>query len=142
MSSVPQQFGNKFYRSSTTELAEPFLAEVEEVFTNLEALGSDDLYRPGTPRPSKDTINWAKEVLLRILPRKYLRGAEIDAFQVEIHVTWENDDKGKKVVVFLPAPQQLKIYYESVCDGAVEDHNLVSTTNAHDISERLRWFFQ
>jgi hypothetical protein len=53
--------------------------------------------------PSAENVAWAKTVLLRVLPRHYLVGAEIDAFQCEIHVNWENGDKR---VTDGPAPRQ------------------------------------
>jgi len=92
--------------------------------------------------PPTDIVEWAREVLLRVLPRKYLIGAEISAFEREIHATWESYEKGKRVVVFFPAPQQLKIYHEAVENDAVVEHKLVNATSPVDISERLRWFFQ
>lgn len=130
------------YRASTKRLAEPFVSEVEEVFTRLEML----LPKTDSPTPpsgpSTDTVNWAKEVLLRVLPRKFLLGAEINAFEREIHATWENDDKGKRVVVFFPESKELKIYHELVKDDAVLEHKLVNATSPCEVSERLRWFFQ
>lgn len=129
------------YRASTKSLVEPFVSEVEEVFTRLEALlpKANATTQSG---PSADTVDWAKEVLLRVLPRKYLLGAEINAFEREIHVSWENDDRGKRVVVFFPESRELKIYHESVKNDAVVEHKLVNATSPCDVAERLRWFFQ
>src|SRR5437016_6156616 len=97
--------GTPVYRSSTKRLVEPFLPEMEEVFKSLEVL----MPKAGEPAsnigPPVDTVNWAKEVLLRVLPRKFLIGAKIEAFQREVHATWENDEKGKRVVVFFPEPK-------------------------------------
>jgi hypothetical protein len=129
------------YRASTKRLVEPFVWEVEEVFLRLEMLLPKTDALPQS-EPSSDTVNWAKEVLLRVLPRKFLLGAEISAFEREIHVTWENDDKGKRVVVFFPESKELKIYYELVKNNVVTEHKLVNATSACDVAERLRWFFQ
>src|SRR5919108_4969065 len=86
-------FARPTYRSSVAQLAEPFVDEMLGVFRQLESLTHDGNTPPGGP--PNDTIEWAKEVLLRILPRKFLISAEIDAFQSEIHATWENDESGK-----------------------------------------------
>jgi len=89
--------------------------------------------------PSEQNVEWAKRVLLRVLPRYYLTGAEIDAFQREIHVNWERGNK--RITVFLPAPNEIKIYCEEIKGEDVE-HHLVS--HAHDpwvVSGALRWLF-
>ncbi len=141
MTAVPKMvFATPTYKSSTTRLREPFVHEMYEVFRQLELLSPNGTEPPGGP--PADTVEWARWVLLRVLPRKYLIGAGISAFEREIHATWENDEKGKRVVVFFPAPNQLKIYHELVQNGAVAEHKLVNTTSPVDISERLRWFFQ
>ena len=57
-------------------------------------------------------------------------------------MNWENNEKGKRVVVFFPEPGQLKIYYELVENDAVTEHKLVNATSPSEISERLRWFIQ
>jgi len=130
------------YKSSTKELVEPFIPEMFEVFKRLEALTPKAGAPASNAGPPAGTVNWAKEVLLRVLPRKFLIGAKIDAFQREIHATWENDEKGKRVVVFFPEPEVLKIYHELVENDAVVEHKLVNATSACDISDRLLWFFQ
>lgn len=92
--------------------------------------------------PSAETVAWAKEILLRILPPASLIGAEVSAFQHEIHVTWESEARGKRVVVFFPAADQFKIYHERLENDAVVEHKLVNANVPSVISERLRWFFQ
>jgi hypothetical protein len=133
-------FARPTYRSSTEQLIEPFPQEMYEVFVRLEMLASEHGEAVGGPRAA--TFDWAKEVLLRVLPRKFLIGADISTFEREIHATWESEEKGKRVVVFFPAPNELKIYHELVQGNAVTEHRLVSTNSAADISERLRWFCQ
>jgi hypothetical protein len=129
------------YSSSTERLLEPFVREVSQVFRRLEMLVPN-----GTPvlrdAPSAETVEWAKQVLLRVLPRWLLVGAEINAFEREIHVTWESDERGKRVVVFFPGQQQLKIYHELLQNDAVVEHKLVNATDPSEIADRLRWFFQ
>jgi hypothetical protein len=130
------------YKASTKKLVEPFVSEMEGVFKRLEALlPKVNVLQPQTG-PSADTVNWAKQVLLRVLPRKFLVGAEINAFESEIHATWDNDEKGKRVVVFFPESRELKIYHELVKNNAVTEHKLVNATSACDVADRLRWFFQ
>jgi len=124
------------YSSSTERLVEPFVREMSEVFKQLHLLNGQ------AQGPSVNTVRWATEVLLRILPREFLIGAQVSAFQREVHVSWENDEKGKRVVVFFPEPGQLKIYYELVENDAVTEHKLVNTMNPSDISDRLRWFIR
>lgn len=128
------------YSSSTKRLAEPFVREMYEVFRQLELLISHESEKKGGP--SNETVEWAKQVLLRVLPRKFLIGAEINTFQREIHVTWEDEDGGKRVVVFFPGPSQLKIYHELIENDVVVEHKLVNATNPSEISDRLRWFTQ
>lgn len=142
MNAIAQPCGiNPTYSSSTTQLAEPFVQEMYEVFRRLENLIHKENELVGSG-PTPETVEWAKKVLLRVLPRKFLIGAEINAFQREIHVTWENDDKGKRVVLFFPEPDQLKIYFELVQNDAVTEHKLANAPSQSDISDRLRWFFQ
>src|SRR5450759_3449610 len=101
------------YSSSVpAEPAELFPESIKVALDRLEAIANNA--RPGEVKPSADNIKWAKKVLLRVLPRHYLLGAEIDAFQREIHVNWEHGNK--RVTVFLPSPNQLKIYCENVTD--------------------------
>lgn len=133
--------GHRTYSSSTKRLAEPFVREMSEVFRQLELLMPNGNALP-VNAPPVETVEWAKQVLLRVLPRKFLVGAEINAFQREIHVTWESDEKGKRVVVFFPEKDQIKIYHELVENDAVAEHKLVNATSPSEISDRLRWFFQ
>ena len=123
-------------------MAEPFPTDTEDVFVTLEALVSQDgdAASETDSSPSEDNVAWAKTVLLHVLPRAFLRGAEIVAFQGEIHVTWERNDK--KVVVFLPRPGQLKIYHERLEHGNVVEHKLVPITNPSQICPVLQWLFR
>jgi len=133
------------YKSSTKKLTEPFAPEMYAVFLQLEFLSPKALasgFSTPTGGPPIETVEWAKRVLLRVLPRKYLIGAHVSAFEREIHASWENDDNGKRVVVFFPAPGELKIYHEWVRDNKVVEHELLNTMSPADISERLRWFRQ
>jgi len=129
------------YDASTTELESPFPREVETVFDSLERLltprGEEGRPQP----PSDELVNWAKEVLLRVIPSAYLIGAEVNAFETEIHVVWENEGNGKKVIVFFPRPRELKIYHELLQQQVVVDHSIIGTGGANDVSDRLRWFF-
>jgi hypothetical protein len=129
------------YSSSTEQLLEPFVREVSQVFRRLELLlpSGSTLLRDA---PSAETIAYAKKILLRVLPRWLLIGAEINAFEREIHVTWESDERGKRVVVFFPNAQQMKIYHELLQKDAVVEHKLVNATDPSEIADRLRWFFQ
>ncbi len=129
-------------RSSTSQLSAPFPIEIERVFNRLQDI-QDEAHRPESRnRPTDETIDRAREVMLRVVPSTYLMGAEVNAFQSEIHVTWEDDGRGKSVIVFFPGPREVKIYHEAVVDAAVVQHELVSTENVGDVSERLKWFFQ
>lgn len=129
------------YRSATSRLAEPFPTDTEDVFVALEQLASQpEGSSGGNLPPSGDNILWAKRVLLHVLPRAFLRGADIVPFQGEIHVTWEKDDK--KVVVFLPKPDQLKIYYERLENGIAVDHKLIPTSDPSQICPVLQWLFR
>jgi hypothetical protein len=129
------------YSASTKRLVEPYVREVSQVFRQLEFLIPTG-NQQSRDTPASDTVEWAKQVLLRVLPRKFLVGAEINAFEREIHVTWESDERGKRVVVFFPGPNQLKIYFESLKGDVVLEHKLVNATSPSAISERLRWYFQ
>ncbi len=138
--SVHVSSGHRTYSSSTKRLTEPFVREMSAVFRQLELLMPNGNGLPSVPPP--ETVEWAKQVLLRVLPRKFLIGAEINAFQREIHVTWENDENGKRVVVFFPEKDQIKIYHELVEHDVVTEHKLVNASSPDEISMRLRWFFQ
>jgi hypothetical protein len=121
------------------EPVELFPASIQAVFACLQSIrANDDLYQPNEMRPSVENVEWAEKVLLRVLPRHYLVGAEIDTFHGEIHVSWEH--RNKRVVAFLPAPNQLKIYFERVNEGKTE-HGLRNAANPFDISGVLRWLF-
>jgi hypothetical protein len=122
--------------------AELFPEDVQAVFDRLESLAQNDvMYEAGEVRPSKENIQWAKKVLLRVLPRHYLAGADIDAFHGEIHVNWERDNK--RVVAFLPGPNELKIYCERVKDNGEVEHELSKAgDDPWEITGRLKWLFQ
>ena len=124
------------YRSSA-DSAELFPESVTAAFDRLEAILRSG--RPNEPKPSDDTVAWAKLVLLRVLPRNYLLGAEIDAFQSEIHVNWEHGRK--RVTVFLPAQDQLKIYCEQETDQGVEHHLRLTGNDPWEVSGALGWLF-
>jgi len=120
---------------------ELFPAAIEDVFNRLEALtANNDLYESEEVRPSAENVEWAKRVLLRVMPRQYLIGAEIDTFHGEIHVTWEHGNK--RVVAFLPVPNELKLYCEQIGDQGVVDHHLRSGNDPWVISGVLRWLYQ
>jgi hypothetical protein len=74
-----------------------------------------------------------------VLPRLYLRGAEIEPYRGEIHATWESPEK--RVVAFFPRPQALKVYYEQIVDGKVAHHDLQNQSVA-GLSGVLAWFFK
>jgi hypothetical protein len=121
---------------SSTESVELFPAWIEAAFNRIEEISKRAKPNDG---PSPDNIAWAKRVLLRVLPRQYLSGVEIDAFEREIHVNWHHGNK--RVTVFLPSPDRLKIYFEEV-KGDKVDHDLYK--HADDpwaISGVLKWMF-
>ena len=127
--------------SSVERLTIPFPAEIMRVFKALECIEKEAKKPDARNAPSHDTVEWAMEVLLRVVPSSYLIGCDINAFQTEIHVSWENEQTGKSVVAFLQKRPELKIYHEHVVDGEVVDHNVVTTGEVGDLSARLRWFF-
>jgi hypothetical protein len=117
-----------------------FPASVERVFDRLEDIAKDgELYEPGEARPTPETILWAKRVLLRVLPSYYLRTAEIDTFHGEIHVSWEKGSK--RVIVFLPASDELKIYAEWTKDDGQTEHSLRPAIDPREINIILKWLF-
>jgi len=120
--------------------AELFPESVQDMFARLQAIANDDtLYENGETRPTQANVDWAVKVLLRVLPRHYLMGADLDTFRGEIHVSWEHENK--RVVAYLPAPGQLKVYYERVTGNAVE-HKLQTSNNPWEISGILRWLYE
>ena len=133
------------YRSNTIRPISAVPAEPVELFPDSIQVALDRLEKivkgakPGEVRPAPENIEWAKKVLLRVLPRFYLLGAEIDAFQREIHVNWEH--KQKRVTVFLPSPNQVKIYCEEIKGNNVEHHRQ-DGDDPWVISGVLRWMFQ
>lgn len=137
MSSTLYQVGAIQPYESSAESAELFPETIQAALERIEAISKA---HPAQVRPSEDTVTWAKKVLLRVLPRHYLVGAEIDAFQREIHVNWEHGNK--RVTVFLPAPNLIKVYYEQV-EGQHVEHNLLpAATKAWEVSGVLRWLFE
>jgi hypothetical protein len=127
--------------SSVERLTFPFPAEIVRVFKELERIKRESLELNSRNKPSNETIEWAMEVLLRVVPSTYLIGSDIVAFQNEIHVSWENDASGKSVVLFLENRDELRIYHESLVNGEVVEHEL-TTGEVSDLSERLAWFFR
>lgn len=127
------------YKSSgSAEPAELFPDSVKRAFERIEAISSNA--RQGDVSPSAESIAWAKKVLLRVLPRHYLLGAEIDAFQREIHVNWEHGTKS--VTVFLPSPDTIKIYWEEITDHGVQHGLKPQTNNPWEVSGVLGWLFE
>jgi hypothetical protein len=132
--------GGSFYSAAAIEPKHLFPSAVERVFNVLDALITPEyVYAPGEKRPDRETIQWAKHVLLRVLPSYYLRTAEIDAFQGEIHVSWERDDK--RVILFVPSRDVLKLYLERVKEDGKVVHILRSVDDPHEINAALRWLF-
>ena len=128
---------------TATAPAELFPSSIEEVFNRLESIEkTDELYEVGEVRPTPENIAWAKRVLLRVIPRHYLIGAEIDVFHGEIHVSWEAGNR--RVVAFLPAPNALKLYCERVKeDGEVEHHLQPAPPNdPWALNGFLKWLYQ
>jgi hypothetical protein len=116
---------------------ELFPESIQNALVRIEALCNTA--RPNEARPSHDNVTWAKKVLLRIVPRYYLLGAEIDSFQREIHINWERGNKS--VTVFLPAPDEVKIYQEEVTLDGIK-HSLVPQANdPWEVNNVLRWLF-
>ena len=127
-------------RASVPYPVELFPAAIQEMFETLQSIATcDDRYEQNEQRPSRENVAWATKVLLRVLPRHYLSGAEIDTFHGEIHVSWEHKDK--RVVAFLPAPNLLKLYCERTSGEQIE-HHLQTSNNPWEISGVLRWLFE
>jgi hypothetical protein len=135
MSSAARQLVVPPY-SSSAESAELFPDSIKAAFDRLQALSHNP--QSHVPRPSEDNVQWAKRVLLRVLPRHYLVGAEIDAFEREIHVNWEHNDK--RITVFLPSPNQIRIYREQIRESGI-DHRLVPGNDPWAVSGELSWLF-
>jgi hypothetical protein len=117
--------------------AEPdelFPSILKRAYTRLESFRAT-----GQRAPSPENIEWAKKVLLRVLPRHYLLAAEIDHFDREIHVNWEYENR--RVTVFLPAPGQVKIYCEKVTDQEVEHNLRPQANNPWEIKGVLTWLY-
>lgn len=119
-------------------MAELFPGSIVKAFVRLE--GISKAAHPGDVVPTASNVEWAKTVLLRVLPRYFLVGAEIDAFQREIHVNWEHGNK--RVSVFLPNPHQLKIYCEEINGQQVEHHLVPNANDPWAVSGTLRWLFE
>jgi hypothetical protein len=134
MSSIPYQIVEIPPYSASSESAELFPDSIRDALRRIEEVAKDG------SGPSQDNVEWAKRVLLRVLPRHYLSGAEIDAFQREIHVNWENGNK--RVTVFLPAPNQIRIYWEENKGNNHVEHQLrAPANNPWEVSGVLKWLF-
>lgn len=137
---IPRPESLSISSSSVEELLIPFPLELQKVFNRLAAISKEQGARK---HPSEEAIDWAADVLLRVVPSAYLIGAEIDPFESEIHVTWENNNSGKSVIVFFHGPPQIKMYWEWMQEGTqVREHQLLTTEDVSEVSARLRWFFQ
>jgi hypothetical protein len=137
MTSTAYQIGAIHPYASSAESAELFPDSIKAALDRLEAISQNA--SPNDVGPSLENVEWAKKVLLRVLPRHYLVGAEIDAFQREIHVNWENGEK--RVTVFLPSPNELKVYCEHVKGQAIEHHLVARANDPWAVSGVLRWLF-
>jgi hypothetical protein len=124
------------YKPATKHLEEPCWNQTEEVYRQLQLLNSC----AEEDKPSAATLDWAYMVLFsKVLPRMLLRGAEVDAFAGEVHVTWET--QSARIVAFFPAANSLKVYRERIENGRATDHNLIPNANAVDLCEALRPLF-
>ncbi|HUD15478.1 MAG TPA: hypothetical protein VMQ56_17635 [Terracidiphilus sp.] len=132
--------GGSYFSSTLIEPRSLFPSAVERVFNLLDDLTNPEhVYMKGEKHPSRETIQWAKKALLGVLPSYYLRTAEIDAFQGEIHVSWERDTK--RVVVFVPSKNVLKLYLERTREDGEIRHTLRSIDNPREINTALLWLF-
>jgi hypothetical protein len=137
--SVQTVIGGSFFSTAAIEPKHLFPSAVERVFNLLDELTEPEhVYVHEEKRPERETIQWAKKVLLGVVPSYFLRTAEVDAFHGEIHVSWERDDK--RVVVFVPAKGILKLYQEQTKDGEVR-HVLRSIDHPKEINSALQWLF-
>lgn len=128
------------YTVAPVATRELFPSVVARVFNYLSSIASNDaLFERDEARPSKETIEWAERVLLRVLPRYYLRTAEIDVFHGEIHVTWEKGDK--RVVAFLISPGPLKVYVEQMNDTGNVEHVLHPDIQPQALNPILTWLY-
>jgi len=128
------------YSVATVTPRELFPSVVERVFDRLQAIaGNDALYDPEEVRPKGETIEWASRVLLRILPRYYLRTAEIDVFHGEIHVHWEKGNK--RLVAYLPSPGVLKVYLELIRENGEVEHVLHPSVEPQALNPLLEWLY-
>jgi hypothetical protein len=137
MSCTAQQLTGIRPYSSSANSVELFPGSIQVALDRIEAISKRT--KPNENKPSGDNVEWAKRVLLRVLPRHYLLGAEIDAFECEIHINWDRADK--RITAFLPAPNQLKVYCEHT-QGTKTEHTLVEIENdPRKLSGVLRWLF-
>jgi len=128
------------YSVATVAPRELFPSVVERVFDRLQSIASNDaLYESEEVRPTKETIEWARRVLLRILPRYYLRMAEIDVFHGEIHVNWEK--RNKRLVAYLPSPGVLKVYLELIRENGEVGHVLHPSVEPQALNSLLEWLY-
>jgi hypothetical protein len=131
--------GGSYFSTAAIDPKHLFPSAVERVFNLLDALAAPEyVYVRGEKHPDSETIQWAKEVFLGVVPSYFLRTAEIDAFHGEIHVSWERDDK--RVVVFVPSKGVLKLYIERVKDEEAR-HTLRTIDHPRDINLALQWLF-
>jgi hypothetical protein len=121
--------------STSAESPELFPESIAIALDRIEKFAANDHVGP-----SAETVEWAKLVLLRVLPRYYLKGAEIDAFQNEIHVNWEHGNK--RVTVFIPAKDQIKIYCEHDTGQGVHHHLRHPGNDPWEVSGALGWLFK
>jgi hypothetical protein len=132
--------GGGYYSTAHVQPRHLFPVAIERVFTALDALTTpESAYASGEKRPSQETIQWAKKVLLRVLPSYYLRTAQIDAFEGEIHVSWERGNR--RIVVFLPSPGVLKIYAEWEDEEKETKHLIRPLPHPHLINRFLEWLY-
>ena len=123
--------------SSSAGSVELFPDSIKAALDRIEVISNAS--QPNERKPSIENVEWAKRVLLRVLPRHYLVGAEIDAFQCEIHVNWEHGNK--RVTLFLPSPNRLRVYCEQIKGEQVQHHMVPNADDPWALSGVLRWMF-
>jgi hypothetical protein len=121
------------YQPSTKRLPEFSWEVVNSLRQDLERTLESQGQRA---RVSPETATWASEVILQVLPRHILAGAEVDTYEDEIHVSWNTENGG--VTVFFTPNKVLKIYDELLQNGDVVHHQLCSACSPMDVTHAVQ----
>ena len=150
---------SKYPREAPTLLLAPFQSLMPDRWINVAAarrdlletpdiilskidsvLADDELYEPGEPRPSPETVGRAKSLINAAMDReRRIPKAEVSAYFGELDVTWRHQNRLLRLVVFPDVTRRPVLYSQTDSGDALTRGHSIEVTGSDVLSSRLDW---